>query len=78
MMTSGRAPDCAALATDSSIEAVGQAATGPEAVDLCWNTHPDTVPVAVRMSAMDGLSALRVINDRTYTIANKRSVGRMM
>jgi DNA-binding NarL/FixJ family response regulator len=48
------------------IEVVGQAASGPEAVDVVAHTRPDVVCMDVRMPGGDGLTATRrIVADRT-------------
>ena len=48
------------------IEVVGQAASGPEAVDVVARTRPDVVCMDVRMPGGDGLTATRrIVADRT-------------
>ncbi|TFH71983.1 response regulator transcription factor [Cellulomonas sp. HD19AZ1] len=47
------------------IEVVGQAASGPEAVDVVARTRPDVVCMDVRMPGGDGLTATRrIVADR--------------
>lgn len=51
----------ALLATEPSIEVIGEAGDGAEAVRLVDERHPDAVVMDVRMPAMDGLTATRLI-----------------
>ena len=47
------------LAGDSSIEIVGEASTGREAVDRCRRLRPDVVLMDIRMPDLDGIAATR-------------------
>ena len=49
------------LATQRDIEVVGEAADGHEAVRLAQQMMPDVVLMDIRMPALDGLAATRVI-----------------
>ena len=50
------------LAGESTLEVVGEARTGQEALTLCRRLRPDLVLMDVRMPDLDGLTATRVIN----------------
>ena len=49
------------LETESDIEIVGEASTGAEVVDICEQQRPDVVLMDVRMPAMDGIAATRLV-----------------
>jgi DNA-binding NarL/FixJ family response regulator len=53
-----------ALAFDESIQVVGEAASGREAMDLSGSRHPDVVLMDVRMPDVDGIEATRDILGR--------------
>ena len=47
-----------ALAVSDQIEAIGQAATGEEALEFCRSTRPDVVLLDVHLPGIDGLETL--------------------
>ena len=49
------------LAGEPDLEVVGEAASGPEAIDLCRRLRPDLALIDIRMPGMDGLAAARAI-----------------
>ncbi len=52
------------LAADASIEVVGFAVNGQEAVDLALKLSPDVITMDVEMPVMDGITAVRKIMQR--------------
>jgi RNA polymerase sigma factor (sigma-70 family) len=51
------------LAGERSLEIVGEAQNGREAVELCRREKPDLILMDVRMPEMDGLTATRLIKE---------------
>jgi NarL family two-component system response regulator LiaR len=55
---------CALLATEASIDVVGEASNGRQAVDLARSRQPDVILMDLVMPEMDGLEAIEQISDR--------------
>jgi response regulator NasT len=53
-----------ALVDNFGHEVVGQAATGPEMVEVVLNTMPDVVIFDIHLPGLDGLTALKQINEQ--------------
>jgi DNA-binding NarL/FixJ family response regulator len=51
------------IAATPSFEQVGEAASGPEALELAAELHPDLVLVDVRMRGMDGIETARRLRE---------------
>ena len=49
----------AILTRDSSLEVVGEAKDGQEAIERCWELHPDLILMDVSMPRVNGLEATR-------------------
>ncbi len=54
----------AALSCDDSIQYVGEAENGEEAIRLCAQLEPDLVLMDLVMPVMDGIEATRIIRSR--------------
>jgi DNA-binding NarL/FixJ family response regulator len=55
----------ARLLSQSGVEVVGQAANGPEAIELVERTAPDVAVVDLNMPGMSGVEVTRRLNERT-------------
>jgi two-component system, NarL family, invasion response regulator UvrY len=51
------------IAATPGFEQVGEAASGPEALELATELHPDLVLVDVRMPGMDGIETARRLGE---------------
>lgn len=54
----------AALAIEPTIEVVGEASTGEEAVEMLKETTPDVIFMDVRMPGMGGIEATKAVHDK--------------
>ena len=52
------------LAAYQDLELVGEAANGKEAISAVESLQPDVVVMDIRMPALDGIAAARVIRDK--------------
>lgn len=57
------------LAAEDSIELVGEASNGQEAVDLAHQHKPDVILMDVRMPVMNGIDATRLVADSGLNVA---------
>jgi DNA-binding NarL/FixJ family response regulator len=53
--------------TASDLEVIGEAATGAEAVEIATREKPDVLLMDIRMPAMDGIQATRLITESPQT-----------
>lgn len=52
---------------DATLEVIGEAKDGKEAVDMTAKLHPDVITMDVEMPVMDGITAVKQIMSRTPT-----------
>lgn len=52
------------LSSEGSIEVVGEAYNGLEAIKLCKESRPDLVIMDIRMPLMDGIQAAKILKDK--------------
>lgn len=52
------------LSSEGSIEVVGEANNGFEAIKLCKELRPDLVIMDIRMPLMDGIQAAKILKDK--------------
>lgn len=57
------------LETEESLDLVGEASDGAEAIKLCAELHPDVVLMDLRMPGMDGITAIEKLRQTQPEIA---------
>lgn len=55
------------LPLKGNIEIVGEASNGKEAIDFCLDNKVDVALVDIRMPVLNGVEAIKVINEKTKT-----------